>query len=411
MDIFKETSIFAISKIANSKSFSKKLLWASLLLVLASVCSYFLFKVITNYFEYEVVTNVNVYEDKPQFPAVSFCVSSKGNNLDYLNRTLSLKFNFEDCEFDELDYYYNHINERCFRFNTGKNHKNEPVPIKNVSFTNPTSGLMATLYLKDFYEDVFTNKTLPYKLTIMISNQSSVFRRDKMIISNDLILNSGLTYIKIDRQYIERLPSPYSDCVKHDTKEYVSHLFQYFKKNNKIYSREDCKDFCVEEQVKKACNCRGDLGNTTSCVKDENTLRCIIDALSKQNSEIQREKCDKYCPKECDSMTYEIDQNYLGVAPKQFLKIYNLTKEYNDDTYLIFIYYSDLNYVHLKELIKYCPFDLFSQIGGLLGLFIGIGLLSMVEIIDLFFHFSIKIFQHGSSKIRDFNREDAVKPR
>jgi hypothetical protein len=49
----------------------------------------------------------------------------------------------------------------------------------------------------------------------------------------------------------------------------------------------------------------------------------------------------------------------------------------------ISIFYSDLSYIYIGESVKTLVIDLFSNIGGTLGLFVGVSMLSLIEIVEI----------------------------
>ena len=56
----------------------------------------------------------------------------------------------------------------------------------------------------------------------------------------------------------------------------------------------------------------------------------------------------------------------------------------------IIVLYSDLGYVVFEEVAKMDVLDLVSKIGGILGLFLGMSFLSLIEIIDIFLQILLK---------------------
>lgn len=77
------------------------------------------------------------------------------------------------------------------------------------------------------------------------------------------------------------------------------------------------------------------------------------------------------CPHECDSTYYNLAVN-------------NVYDKYNEGTnmFKIYVYYKQLRYRNITQVPKTAVTDLVSAIGGTLGLFVGLRLLSFVEIIE-----------------------------
>ena len=63
-----------------------------------------------------------------------------------------------------------------------------------------------------------------------------------------------------------------------------------------------------------------------------------------------------------------------------------------DRTVALNIYYSNLNYVLISESPKTSMNDLMSNVGGTLGLYIGISFLSLIEIVEILCEILFTIF-------------------
>ena len=91
---------------------------------------------------------------------------------------------------------------------------------------------------------------------------------------------------------------------------------------------------------------------------------------------------DKYCPLECDTFEY----NYLiNSRNSQTMESSNSTQ--------ISVYYDDLKYTFLSENPKVEFVGLVSNIGGSLGLFLGISFFSFVELFEVLAEFIFIYFE------------------
>ena len=92
--------------------------------------------------------------------------------------------------------------------------------------------------------------------------------------------------------------------------------------------------------------------------------------------------CD--CPDACKYTTYDITTSYLAfpatAVAEQYAAIYNMTVENIYNNYLALnIYYQSQN-TEIEETVNaYSVTALLSSIGGLLGLFLGMSVISMLE--------------------------------
>ena len=128
--------------------------------------------------------------------------------------------------------------------------------------------------------------------------------------------------------------------------------------------------------------------------------------------------CGDYCPLECESIKYNVflsnadypTRSYasgLMKNPKiQAKYAANLSKLDFDslkrNLVQIWVGYRDLGYDHYVEIAKMEVIDLISNIGGTLGLFLGMSFLSIAEILDILLQ--ILFYNHNMmvNKINNF---------
>ena len=100
------------------------------------------------------------------------------------------------------------------------------------------------------------------------------------------------------------------------------------------------------------------------------------------------DRCDKYCPKECESMslkTYPYVEILNGNNNSSNFMYSNFTSfsDFKMNFFGIIVYYRELNYILSSQQIKVTELDLISNIGGILGVFVGISFLSLIELIEI----------------------------
>ena len=109
----------------------------------------------------------------------------------------------------------------------------------------------------------------------------------------------------------------------------------------------------------------------------------------------QIEKCSEYCPLECESINYKIN-NYFETTPDSGNISFTTKSNYyfhNFSTYdqvnkhfiVLYVYYKSLGYKMILENPKTEMFNFISNIGGILGLFLGISFLSFIEIFEIIY--------------------------
>ena len=125
------------------------------------------------------------------------------------------------------------------------------------------------------------------------------------------------------------------------------------------------------------------------------------------NNDVQKD-CSTFCPLECDTFYFQIENSFsqfpsLNEAQTLLNKSsirslypsgYNITYEDLKNSFTsISVYYDDLSYTAITEDAKMSQVDLVSNLGGLLGLFIGLSFLSFGEILEAFFEIVFILFE------------------
>jgi amiloride-sensitive sodium channel subunit alpha len=114
------------------------------------------------------------------------------------------------------------------------------------------------------------------------------------------------------------------------------------------------------------------------------------------------QKCFSKCPLECETVTYDYSVSNLDfpsrkfyetiINDKTFYKIlsntlgtnatYNL---YQENFLSLNVYLSNNKYTQITEIPKISLIDLISSIGGSIGIFLGLSIFSLIEVLELFF--------------------------
>ena len=183
--------------------------------------------------------------------------------------------------------------------------------------------------------------------------------------------------------------------------------FHSFNKTNRKYSQVECFNLCFNLYYNQTnpCNCYLTSLDEEPYYKCGNKNSCY----EKFNKNFkQTEKCSHLCPLECDQYSYEIfhtphkvtgtgkvnefnDLDYVYSFLPDFQTYENVSKSY----FLINAYYEDSKYILISQQPKIELFDLVSNLGGILGLFIGFSFISLLEIIEvlaelIYVYFSLK---------------------
>ena len=202
------------------------------------------------------------------------------------------------------------------------------------------------------------------------------------LFNSETFLSTGSrNEFKVSRTFTQNLPEPYNRCYK-DVTEFPLNktIINLILKANLAYTQRSCKDLyknlyflennncgCVSsiEEVPILCNFKADL----------KAKLCFEKFL---NDFFQNIIYSNYCPLECDSFEYSIERFSTPLKGNEIK---------------ISVYYESLKYTLISQQPKTLLKDLIPNIGGILGLFIGISFLSFIEIIELFIEIILICFQ------------------
>jgi len=85
------------------------------------------------------------------------------------------------------------------------------------------------------------------------------------------------------------------------------------------------------------------------------------------------EKCSDYCPLECDRVSFSIKTSSYFEEPND---------NFEPNT-TVMVFYRSLKYISISQQAKTKPEQLVSNLGGYLGLFVGLSFISLFEIIEI----------------------------
>ena len=135
--------------------------------------------------------------------------------------------------------------------------------------------------------------------------------------------------------------------------------------------------------------------NVRPCLdlKDFKCLGEIYDHFNLQECQLNS------CPLECESMSYDLSISSLEFPDKitydkmfnidyyrKFYESLNLTMTYEllkSNVAFFNVYYPNLHYNQISESPKTDMFDLFTQIGGALGMFVSFSIFTLFEFIEI----------------------------
>jgi hypothetical protein len=108
---------------------------------------------------------------------------------------------------------------------------------------------------------------------------------------------------------------------------------------------------------------------------------CQVEGLSLETNHFNNitNKCSKLCPRECETIKYDVDIyiNKFSQMNIDYVKYHDNITNKNVDSVIennlliLKIFYGSLSYMSYKEWPTMSLFGLISNLGGILGLFLG----------------------------------------
>ncbi len=333
---------------------------------------------VADYYKFDKITNIErVTPDYVTFPAITICSYEEGYLREHyengslikidriVSNLLKLFINFEETKFlknNSLVNVNNHIDTfktnhpvsglffDCLRFNAATNKSVELFKASSIE-DGPR------IVLNNFYSEYISNDEY-YRYTFG-SDYFRVYVGDNSLNSFEslqfLKLNSRSYYeFKIEKESIEtKLPEPYNPCKKSSFDD--------------PYHQMDCIEACTYKEIKKKYNCTF-----------HSTL-FSIQGLRQCNSGLVywflKAEFSANCLKNC----------LLESCFSEKLNIYSsLVSSLSVSTKFKFIF-RDLSFMNITQIPKTDGFTFLNNIGGGLGLFMGIAFPNLIEFFQFIF--------------------------
>jgi hypothetical protein len=377
---------------------------------------YFLKKVIEKY-KYVDIFNESVYQNYKNNVASLHSYYTKlfsSATIDLLDKNITdeqkksyqyklediimdCKFNLlsDNCTTDKFYWEYHRYYSNCYYLN----HDNSNSDLfKYAKFSGDGYGLKLTLFMgiNDEVRRINPNKGI----TLLILNSSNQFKSTKVE------LQAGVeTKIAIDRYFSTQLPKPFSNCDidNEDPKKFDSYLYNKIIKSKYKYNQQACLELCYNEIALIKCNCN----DIYTISLDENQQFCPVNNkcvnkvfqnyLSNTSSEYYiNTYCLPLCPLECNQTSFGLTLSTTDIIPEFYslviqekaksLNITNRTlslEEIKNSVIKLNINYDSMSYTLSTESPTLDIIGLLAYIGGTLGLFLGISVLTFVEFLEI----------------------------
>ena len=322
-------------------------------------------KSLNDYFDFDVVTRVEIIdEDQTTFPAVTICTYGyisypylTHNNIE----ALSCTFDQTDCINDYSSHYY--MDKTCLKFN-GQINLWKPTHTGRLNGLNLMIRIPETCCLTIFMNENHV-EPIYYEINNIDINK----------------WNYNQIFLRIGKEVYEKLGEPHNHCTKYEDliNNFDSAPFNYIIKANMTYRREYCLLLSEFMYNSERCNCSYpgvyETDNSNICMDNP----CVIDV----SQNISKLNFSHLCPLECNMTIYttSVEKYYVETSDVHQINV--------------LVYFESFKYKKISQVAKMTLPDIISTIGGTFGLFLGLSLLSFIEILDLF----IQIFSISNQKV------------
>ena len=431
-----------------------RLVWLALFVASSVLCFISIIQSIQVFYEYEALIKIEIEKDiSVQYPTISFCnlnqyqtsfaidfvksiISNEnisfGNETDSLNKIefltksnlvnttnefknsmsysietmiISCLFAALPCSKNDFEWFYSNEYGNCYRYNFDERKK------RTQTRSGKFYGLRLELYVGES-ESIYSLSTHS-GVHVFITNNSNEH------LSNGFDVSSGVsTDLSISRLSFNRLAQPFSNCFLSNNENLE---FSEFSKKTleiyKDYNKEACVDLCFQNYLEEKCKCFAINYHSFNLNIPCSTLaklECINNNTLEFFDNFNNIKnCEDKCPFKCE----QLDFNYLvsfSDYPSQVYADSLLRQKYIQEKFInktdnlnyekikssilsLNIYYSSFDLFKITEVESISLIDLISSIGGTLGLYIGISILSFFEILEFIFKFFVLIINHKNS--------------
>ena len=353
---------------------------------------------LTNYPQFfELVANKTITDDTDWLFYRTF--DSKFNRTlrdslgyDITDMTIYCTIQFYNCNYDKFRSFYHPKYGNCFTFNSGVHSNGSSVDLEYVS--SEELGLDMELFsgLAD-NKNAYIYEPSSRGLFIMIGEQN-----DSLLDQDGILALPGfITTMAIRKTISTNLPKPYNDCF--DSNSVVdTALAGEMRRRSISYSRHDCFTMCKQMIIIEKLGCYDmrypSLFDAKPC-SDKRSFEML------KNIDLDLNKCQRECPFECEKTIYEWEFSYKDYQNKwNFYATEDdnssrsvLERVFQNNSYSIedlkqtisrfFIYFDPLTFKIISQSPSMTLADLVANIGGALGLFLGISILSLVELIEI----------------------------
>ncbi|XP_070565681.1 acid-sensing ion channel 2-like [Ptychodera flava] len=298
------------------------------------------------------------------------------------------------CTYDEKpcnisqDFYtfQDHLYGNCFKFNHGR----DGLPVFHATRTGSSYGLKLTLFLEQSEYISIYGRNAGARVNIVPYDVPSFPFNEGITIKPGTV-----TSLAIKEHVITRLSDPYGEC---EGDQHTKQGENTYYGSSYRYKLQACQDYCLRNKIALECGCsqKFRMEGIPPCSilnKTQDLCQQLMHFL------FQKNMLDCGCPVPCwdKYYTYTASQSawpaevYLKPLLRSLQSTNDKTRNINDmetanmNLASLVIYFDALNYELISENPDYPVESLFSDIGGTLGLYIGLSIITVLEFFEFMY--------------------------
>ncbi|XP_065836422.1 amiloride-sensitive sodium channel subunit gamma-like isoform X2 [Oscarella lobularis] len=324
------------------------------------------------------------------------------NNLKYLHPTfeeyrllghqlddflLECTWKGQPCNRSHFVTFQNHKYGNCFTFNSGRDSQHKKLPILRTSRPGAEYGLQLSLYLEQ--EEYIGTVSSKAGVRLLVHSQQSVpFPEEEGVdVAPGFASSVGVKLVEVIR-----LQHPWGNCSSGNG---LTSIYDDLH-GPMEYSAVVCYKSCLAKAVKERCGCTAyefPLNGRVceSKAVNETEGQCVDDVYEMYR--LEKFSCN--CPQACVDRMYSTtvsastwpSVNHEAIFRERMERLNkSITKKsgtaFENNFARISVYYEELNYQRIAQTKAYESSQLLSDIGGQMGLWLGLSIVSLSELLE-----------------------------
>ena len=421
LDTFDTPSTKALIKIVLSRHILLKIFFFLFVVITNGLASYLVIESIMNYLAYDVTTKSRtIYETPTLFPKVTICNLNMYQTeyaYDFLQYTeyqdpsflsieerkkfghdlndilIECSFNGYTCSSSDFTWSLDLRYGNCWTFNSGFNQNGSQVNLKESIISGPSYGLYLQLYV-NVYEMLLNsdNSNIMNSLGAVIRIGNSSYETFYSY-GEGIFLSPGFeTNIIIDREFRSVLPKPYSNCeIDSNSPQFIEglDLYNQISQSGYKYTQQVCFLECYQKYVFNKYNCTNFFFPSIFMFRKCSLIFSFENISEHFDQYFIKKHCLSACPLECDQSLYKSSSSFSQLIRKDYTVSTNILSDFLNRTFdekslvQAHIFYQSLSYTLTTESPQWDAISLFGSIGGNLGLFLGMSVFSLCELVEV----------------------------